>query len=350
MPINKQMFFLKNIEELKNPDVRSHVTEYEVITDANIIGNLTYGPYEFLIWEFSNKKAGEERKLCLRIREIELPNRQRQILLKATRNGFYHGGDIADELISLCSLFLRRRLKLGSIVREDDTPTLFTHRKRWFDKDLVTGSNNLNDAKQWFKLVEGLDSQYHQKFILAARLYHRALLTIEDQPDMAYLNLISAIEVLCHNYDIGKVALSQLDRKLSKLVNSIRDEGLRNKIREKILKREKFIKRRFIVFILDHLEKEFWTSTKRPNLGRIDPKQLPKLLARIYDQRSKTLHEGEPFPISVLNPPPPNGEEISISKGTIVRQKLWEPKDFIPHPHFFERLVNFVLKTFLMRN
>jgi hypothetical protein len=344
----RRMYFIRNIEALKDKDVESQAFEFEVITDADIVGKSTYGPYHFTIWEISNKHGGEERKLCFRIRERAFSNDD-QPWESAKRSGFYHGGGIADELVALASLFLRRRFKHGSIVRMNDRPILLSRSKRWIDRPLVAGQSNLAELPEWLKLVEALDSNYHQRFILAVRLYHRALLLIEEQPDIAYLNLVSAIEVLCHDADIGEVTLSDLDLKIAKLVGSVENKDLRNNIEQTILKREQFIRRRFVTFILNHIEDDFWTGEERPKQGRIKPEELPDLLKRIYDQRSRTLHDGEPFPPSVFAPPL-MGAEIDFSLGMTVGEKKWEPKDFIPHPYFFERLVNHVLKTFLKRN
>jgi hypothetical protein len=192
MTDDKRMYFIRNIEALKSEGVESHITEYEVIADTHIVGDFTYGPYYFTIWEFSTKHEGEERKLRLRIRERAFSN-DYQPWKSAERSGFYHGGGTADELVALASLFLRRRFQLGSIVRMDDSPRLLSIKQGWIDRPLVAGQSNLEELPEWLKLVEGLDSSYHQRFILAVRLYHRALLMIEEQPDMAYLNLISAI-------------------------------------------------------------------------------------------------------------------------------------------------------------
>lgn len=348
MPDDKRMYFIRNIEALKGEGVESHVTEYEVIAYAHIVGEFTYGPYYFTIWEFSNKHEGEERKLCLKIRERAFSNDD-QTWKSAQRSGFYHGGGTADELVALASLFLRRRFQLGSIVRMDDSPRLLSMNQGWIDKPLVAGQSNLAELPEWLKLVEGLDSTYHQRFILAVRLYHRSLLLIEEQPDIAYLSLISAVEVLCQETDIGKITLSDLDKQLAKLVNSVENEDLRNKIEQTILKRERFISRRFVAFILEHIEESFWTEEKRPKHGQIKPEEIPNLLKRIYEQRSRTLHTGEPFPPSIFSPPMME-EEIDFSLGMIKGEKRWEPKDFIPHPHFFERLVNHVFRNFIKRN
>lgn len=348
MANDKRMYFIRNIEALKGEGVESHVSEYEIIADTHIVGEFTYGPYYFTIWEFSNKHEGEERKLCLRIRERAFSSDD-QPWESAKRSGFYHGGGIADELVTLASLFLRRRFQLGPIVRMDDSPRLLSMNQGWVDKPLVVGQSNLKELPEWLKMVEGLDSTYHQRFILAVRLYHRAILLIEEQPDMAYLNLISAIEVLCQETDIGEITLSDLDQKLAQLVGFVENEDLQNKIEQTILKREQFIGRRFVAFILEHVEESFWTEEKRPKHGEIKPEELHDLLKRIYEQRSRTLHSGEPFPPSIFSPPIMEAE-IDFSLGMINGEKKWEPKDFIPHPYFFERLVNHVLRNFIKRN
>ena len=172
---------------------------------------------------------------------------------------------------------------------------------------------------------------------------------IEEQPDMAYLNLVSAIETLCQKHDIGEVTLSDFDPKLAELVDRVENEDLRSRIGQTILGRQQFIGRRFAAFILDYMEEGFWTEAKRPKVGKIKPEELADLLKRIYDQRSRTLHTGEPFPVSIFYPPI-LGAEIDFSLGVSNGERKWKPKEFVPHPHFFERLVNHVLKTFLRRN
>lgn len=345
--IDNRMYLVRNIDALKSEDVESHIVEYEVITDAHIVGEFTYGPYYFTIWEFSDKQKGEERKLCLRIREKVFSNGERP-WESASKSGFYHGGGIADELVALSSLFMRGRFKLGSMVRMDDIPRLISVKRGWIDEQLVKGESNLGEMPQWLKLVEGLNPDHHQKFILAVRLYHQALILIEEQPDMAYLNLVSAIETLCQESSIGEVTLADFDPQLSELVGSIENEDLRSRIEQAILGRERFIRRRFVSFICDHIEEDFWTG-ERPKYGIITPEQLPDLLKRIYDQRSRTLHTGEAFPPSVFSPPV-MGAEIDFSFGIVSGGKKWDPKDFLPHPYFFEKLVNHVLKTFVKRN
>ena len=346
---DKRMYFIRAIDELKKKDGEHLVREFEVITDGETVGNCEFEPFYFCIWEFSyDKKAGEERKLCLRINHKNYP--LTDFPLHAYKEeSYYHGGDIVDEILALSSLFLQRRFKRGPMVRWDDKPHLMPKFKEWIDRSLMMEKRNLTELSSWFELAKGLDDNLHQKFILATRLYHQAILIIEDQPDLAYLNLISAIEALCREQKIKKVELYELDPRLAKLVDSIEDLELKAKIERAIINREHFISRKFKEFIVKHTEKSFWEFERRPKLGKIEPNELDNLLKRIYDQRSKTLNEGQPFPSYLLRSPL-QGSEIAFAKSTMVGGKRWEEKDYIPYPHFFERLVNHVLKTYLIRN
>lgn len=338
----KVMYFLRNIEFLKKEDVESQSTEYEVITNAHIVGEWDFGPYRFGIWEFESKQEGEERKLFLKITDTREPE-----------YGFYISRLIAEEIIFLASLFLHRSLQLGPIIRIDDTPyySRESHRRAraWLDKSLVSGKSNLDELNKSIVLIQGLKKEYHQRFRLAVRLYHQALSLIETQPDIAYLNLISAIETLSQDFDIGDVSISDINIKLARLLESIKESELRIQIIQSILKSEKFIRRRFREFILNHIESSFWLR-KKPDTGAIKREDLPRILNNIYDQRSKTLHDGDPFPPWVYQDPTRYEWEIPTALSISFGEKKWLPKEFIPYPHFFEKLVNHVLITYLKRN
>jgi len=346
LTVDKRMLFIRNMEDLEKEGIAFTEIEYEVITDANVIGELQYGPYFFRVWELTPKNPGEERKLFLRIREVS--NRDIDYD-NAKRDGYYHGGDIADELVILSSLFLRRRIKRGHVLRIGDTPVFYDKKgTHIIDTQLIDGQNNLVELASWFDLIKTLDESSHLKFILASKFYNKAIEIIEEQPDMAYLNLVSAIEVLCQDTDIGDTRIADFDQHLFNLINTIENAELQNKIEEAIVGRERFIGRRFVQFILNHVDESFWNYDLRPQLGRVEVGELPRLLKKIYKQRSDTLHSGEPFPPSVFTSPL-HGCEIDFSLATMVREKRWEAKDYIPNPYFFERLVNHVLKNYLIR-
>ena len=346
MKTDQRMFFIRNIEYLDEGSDEFITREYEVLTDSHVVGEIFFGPYYFTIWEFGKTIEGEKRKLCLRIKEKKFLGNEYDT---ATRHGFYHGGGIAEEIVALSSLALHGRFILGTIVRDDDKPRMYASRYGYIDGSLIKGKKKIKELSQFFELIKGLKVECHLKFILAVRLYHQALLVIEDQPDIAYLNLVSSIETLCQDYSIENMTLSQIDETLANLVKSIENEALMNEIEKAILRREKLINKKFVSFIMDYTEDSFWKRKDRPEYGRVNPDQFEDILKRIYNQRSKYLHSGEPFPKSIYFVPVADAE-IDEANAMTSKDKRWEQKDFIPYPHFFEKLVNHVLKNFLKRN
>lgn len=342
-----------------------HSYEFEVTSDANYVGELTHGPYYFRIWDMPPQRPGESRLLCLRItQEAELP----PVL-----------PTVAKEFVSLASLFLRKRLVLGPMTRWDDKPSRhrldFKSPNHYVDIDIVcgetetiAGNTNLGELSAWLPLVDNLEKATRDKFTLAARFYQQAVEMIEAVTDMAYLNLISAIETLCGDTDIGMIKLAEVDNALANAIVRVNPLDLQREIEERIMKRERFIKRRFVEFIKQHIDDSFWTYQRRPQPhARIKPDDLDRLLKNVYDQRSRTLHTGEPFPeyiymsqqltdISHLeyNKAYKIGrtymEEIPFGNTIMIGSRSWTAEEYIPHPHFFERLVNHVLKNYLKTN
>lgn len=349
-----------------------HSFEYEVITDANIVGEIDFDMCYLTIWYSPGlRRRGQSRFLCLRIKNpYPLPP------LIPTE---------AMDFLSRASLFLRRRLVLSSLTRCDDKPSRYDaddHQTimpppsgHYIDVDIVRDpATNLADLKEWLEMVDKLDTNKRERFDLAARLYSQALEIMEIRPDLGYLNLVSAIETLAVDVDVGAPSLDDLSEGWEDLVNKIADTKLRQEITNKLVE-DRFFTRKFCTFIEKCMEKDkdFWTYERRPKgPGRIMEKSLPKLLRKIYKQRSETLHSGKPFPFYVfqrtaLPSLEQYSEEIWLEKKTTVHYNemdeipshsmivmpsggTWAAKDFIPYPHFFERLVNHALKNYLRAN
>lgn len=342
----------------------AHRYEFEIIGDANFVGEMAYGPYYFRIWDMPPHRPGESRLLCLRItQEAQLPS------IPPTG---------AQDFVSLASVFLRKRLMLGPMTRWDDQPIRqrldFKSSNDYVDIDLVSGETetiasetNLNELLTWLPYTNNMDDTTRNKFTLAARFYQQALEMIESATDMAYLNLVSAIETLCGDIDIGIIELTEVNSALANAVGRVTPPELLKEIEERIIKRERFIRRRFIEFIKQHIDESFWTYRRRPEThGRIKPDDLDRLLKNIYDQRSRTLHTGELFPEYIyLSEGLPDISHIEYNQTIKIRRfyreevpsgemiignRSWKDGEYIPYPHFFERLVNHVLKNYLKKN
>lgn len=355
--------------------MRKHSFEYEIIADANIVGEFSHNSFYFKVFDIG-QRSGEKRLLWLRVEDDEELSPSPP--------------DKPREFIYLASLFLRRRLILGHMTRHDNNPIrmrpdfligttslplmLKSSIDRFIDIDIVIGQTNLKELSKWYSLMERLETNKRQKFVLSASLYSRALEHIEFSPDIAYLNLISAIENLCQDTDIDQVELSDIDKGLALAIKKIETHELQLDITKRILKRERFIGRKFVKFIENHLDASFWNYPRRPEEHlRIKQDKLSRFLDNIYKQRSLTLHYGEPFPtyvyqlmdspsldLNYIKENVTNGyskrelvlgqrlmEEIPVGTSISNGVCTWESKDYIPYPHFFERLVNHALKNYL---
>jgi len=161
MKNEQKMFFLQNIDDLNEGLKESNTTEYEVLTDAYVVGDVSFGPYYFTVWEMGMIREGEKQKMCLRVKETLYSDRK-----SATKNGFYHGGGIAEEIIALSSLALHKRFILGTIVRINDIPTIIRG-QNYIDESLVKTPvpTDVTVLFQFFELIKGLSVEYHLKFI-----------------------------------------------------------------------------------------------------------------------------------------------------------------------------------------
>lgn len=173
----ERMFFISNMDVGKADAEFETIIEYEVIADSPLIGKLDYGPYSLMPWEFGHKPVGAQRKLCLRIVHRQKAETSEE---RTTPVRYYHGGGIADEILALASLFLRRRLRLSQMVRLDDQPFIVNDGETWLDRQLIGEEANLANLREDLENVQNLDPSLHLKFILAVKLYHRAIIQIEE--------------------------------------------------------------------------------------------------------------------------------------------------------------------------
>jgi hypothetical protein len=267
---------------------------------------------------------------------------------KPTREGFYHGDRLPAEFVALCSLFLRRRVRLGPVVRVKGVP-LRVYGRRVRQSAALYQTARLDDLVSHMVTLQKLPEIDHEPFLLACRMYQQALDLLEDRPDLAYLLLVSAIEVFVGRY--GKhMEEDDLPQPVRAALAKIPEEDARQVLLRRILELDRGITRNFVQFVLEHTQDSFWQEgTNLPaERGRILKGELPKLLKTIYNQRSLTLHDGEPFPPNVFEPPN-DLAEIDRTEEITVEGRRWTASQFLPYPRFFERLVQHVLLTFLDR-
>ncbi len=331
---DKKPAFIRNAEALGLGSSERISASFDVTADVPVSGEFVYGCYRFTI---GGEPEKESKKLELAI-ETRLEQEP-------------HG--VARQLVALASLFLGRRLELGPnwVLGDCEPEPVNKGRSEPVAPNLSEGEIKLNELRNWFSMSERLKPELQDDFLWAAEWYRRAIAKIEEDPPGAYLNLVTAIEIVSKHSEIGPLSLAAERSDISRLVGEIASPELQAKVRKRVegLLNEKGYKRRkFVKFIREHINDEFWSAGNPDEFGGIGRELLDNFSASIYDQRSLALHDGFPFQ-SQAGSPHTGASAMRKQEKELVR-KYWRERGRIPPVAFFERVVNHALKAFLKKN
>lgn len=327
-----------------------YTTEHEVYAECDIVGSAQIGSIVLRSWEIREFSRGESRLL-----HLTFPNRQLGYLeglenpIDEMRHGFDSGLTPAEEFVSLASLFLRRRLRVGATVKVGGQPNYMKRKHKPYSQ-LVDRSENLQPLPEFFEKVALLCEEDQQSLILAARFYCQGLRMTTEDPELAYISHLCSLEALVNRF---KVSLNHTDCIAPEILAgllTIPDEGIREKTIKSLARvgRVAYVVRRMVETLVDD---SFFIQNSDPNYW-ITRDNLPRLMRNIYSARSKTLHEGKPFPEDVMMSTF-EGEElpfgISVRRGIMASYEAdpFKNPNRIPLLHAFERLVNHILRRFI---
>ena len=347
-PPEKRLFTIRNIEAFKtNGGQDRTVYEFEVFAEVPVEGQFRTESFSLAEWDAEPLQNGVQRSLVLRFVDcLEASPKS----TGSSKTGFYHGITMPAEFCALATTLLRRRITLGPLLRVDNSALRLPQPSQWRHRALLSGNLRLELLHEGFDHLSRLPAGYHEAFVLACRMYQQALAVIDDKPDLAYLLLVSCVEVFVAKFS-PRTQEKDLSADITESLAKCADESAKKKLLNRILELDRGISRNFVSFIQEHISARFWDESPKIEVaqGRVTREELPDLLKRIYNQRSKTLHEAEPFPPNVLSPP--EGEaEIDRRTVLIVGPRRWTQAQMIPYARFFERLVQHVLLRFLEKN
>lgn len=146
------------------------------------------------------------------------------------------------------------------------------------------------------KLLTG--STKNQKlvaFFTAARFYRRSLMTFDVDPESAYLNLITAGEIVASFHEIPEAKI--LDSEACTVLEQITKEmnngaRLANFLRGRL----RGIKRRFVFSLSNMVDESFFDRREAEwELGSFKKEDFSKRIGAAYDLRSRFVHSGYPF-------------------------------------------------------
>ncbi|WP_327640852.1 hypothetical protein OHB24_21405 [Kribbella sp. NBC_00482] len=297
--------------------------EHGLYSDAYVVGDyLTHGPYVVInALAFDVHQTGRlGRVATMRVdRFIEPETLQREVRLgEKTDVSEYHGGGLEDEIAALLGLALGIRCQAGGMSRswflnddplgrpielEPRIPTLPASGRFGPIVPALTGQRSLDDAAELLEIYPGVSGRNAVALARAARQYGQAAWVAESDPNLAWIQLVGAIETAAARW--RPPAVSRLDRIaqswpelfefLASLPADRRDAGaelLAGHVRSQY---------RFLQF-LDRFAPD--PPAERPDAWlQVDWSQLQHHLRIVYDHRSRALHDGTPFPPPMCEPP-----------------------------------------------
>lgn len=182
-------------------------------------------------------------------------------------------------------------------------------------------------------------------FETASGFYSRALGRYLNSPDAAFVDFVTAGEVLSAYYDFPDSEL--FDSETLELLDRIRTtlgDGPANNIRKRLYQ----LKKRYTLAISRLLDDAFFERTEnRLPFGSLKRDSIEKTLGASYDLRSKYLHEGLSFP-QLHKALEQHGAEKIVGQPIVEDKRLKKTLTDSPTLIGLERIVRYALLRFML--
>ena len=336
--------------------------EFPLYTDARVTGEIELGPYQFLNTVAVSNNKTVKSSIVLRYafhKTLEHPT------FTDTDASLYHGGSPPEELAALASLCLGIRLRAGRSIRRfepngdpkgrpeeigDQVEPYF----RCSSPPVVPSAVNALPPLELIGHLSSLLTMPVSKtnaLIRAARLYQEALWLCEAEPALSWLLLVSAVEAAATQWHTESGdPIEQLKRSKRDLFDYLQgrsDESLLHRVAS-AFSDTSGATQKFVKFCLKYGPPP---PAKRPvpwaQFNWATP-SFRKALSKIYDYRSRALHDGRPFPAPMCDSPRSMQgweapSETMSAIGVHQSGSTWLKKDVPFHLHIFEYIARSVI-------
>lgn len=242
----------------------------------------------------------------------------------------YYGGTISDEVAALASLCagipircagtrslsgIHEHMERPDGVSADDSP-LLVREVRPLTTPQTSGWPRLPriatrpahlDQVSRLATIPSLEAPAQIALVRAARAYASGIWIADEDPNLAWLQLVTAIEVAATHAIVDSTEpvqlLADLWPELSDALKPAPDD-VRAAV-SKQLARQVRAGKKFKTFIETYAPEP---PNDRPRFDRLDWTSLSVAAGTIYKHRSLALHEGIPMPLPMLSWPRPDGD------------------------------------------
>ncbi|WP_281649220.1 HEPN domain-containing protein [Parendozoicomonas sp. Alg238-R29] len=209
---------------------------------------------------------------------------------------------------------------------------------------------NLEHFKTLEKLLltQDIDQEFKSKLYAACKFYTQAIQICETEPEVAYLHLITAGEIISGHYSYEQDEV--LDAVTLKHLAEIRTHVPNgDKIARHISGRLLSIKKRFIKSLVSLIGPDFFDQREvSGEFGYFKNDDFEKRVGAAYDLRSKYVHTGSPFGGWIK----PNSrlDDVQLGKPVVPDKEYAKTLAIAPTFTGLERVIRYCLLKFMSNN
>ncbi len=347
--------------------------------------------FPFKLFSVSNPYSETPQKLALTFRA------PLQIKVKGNVTSMsYKQDEIAKEFAAFLAVVTRRRVFVVGQTRYDGLP--IEKAAELYDRSYSHERQQLKeiDPEKILLLLETLhkmDRELAQRYILAIRLYYTAIQMMYSEPEFSYLFMIMSLEALSAEVyrDIRLVDETDSESDLEQYLNSsypgwqeccdLSTQDSKEKTIKMLVTKAYINRRKFRKIVYEYLPESYWnemTDDAKPDylntfiiagkdgrgemqtqpsdksihdFEKINRNNLKKTLDRVYDARSKLVHEGVRLPSSIVIGHFTKVPGEALDEMWELKQATEKSSQVLPIPPLitFERLTSYTLIGFLNR-
>ncbi|QEL14176.1 hypothetical protein [Limnoglobus roseus] len=339
------------------------LAKYRLYSDAHLTGEATegFGPYKFLNTVPLDVRPGSVNTALILRAEGHAKRLDPDF---STRDEvYYHGGYFPDEIAALCSLCLGCRIAAGGQARRfspdhdplgqpvyyDEVPkpiVRISHGKLMLPS--VVGTRSL-DLLITMRSAPHITSEQFVGLVRACRQYQNALWVAESEPNLAWLMLVSAVEIAANVHDSSKGDAVTRLRATKPILTAFLDAYGPDAVPfvAEQIKGTLGATKKFLDFILHFLPdppstrpSQEWYRMKWSRTAMKDA------LNQVYEYRSRALHGGIPFPAPMLGSHEHRwtsdgvpAETPAVGLGMSSLGGVWKEGDALINLHGFHHIV-----------
>jgi hypothetical protein len=222
------------------------------------------------------------------------------------------GTDLVDALADVLSFGLNavfsrdhdlaRSLVPNSLEGSSRSPAskLFRHT---FDPHRFVPNAELEELRRFMSQLLALKRSHFEAAMRAVRRIVHATQHAVDDPTLAYVDLVAALESLSEGASVPAPTWDQMDGRKRKLIDTAlegADAGLTERLREAVIEGDRLgAKSRFVAFVMDSVSPDYFRTEAIDTARAIRGADLEGAVKLAYDIRSRNVHVLEDLPPEV---------------------------------------------------